>query len=264
MDSEKIGQFICSQRKEHGMTQKQLAEHLGITDKAVSKWERGLSSPDVGLLIPLSNLFGISVTELLNGELTPSDPPELVETVIECAQQSVDERMNRVSRTAAVLITAILFAAAVTCTVVNLASGGKPWAWIPVLSCAFLWAAAVPAVLRRRITAAVPALSAAILPYLVLLDFSIRALSRTAPSILPIGIPAAVIGLLWLWSAYALLHRMKRKKRAAALICFSVLPVILLINATVTAVVGTPFLNLWDWLAMTVFTAAGAVLWKIG
>lgn len=68
MDNKKIGNFIAERRKELGYSQKDLAEKLNITDKAVSKWETGRSAPDVSILIPLANLLGVSVTELLNGE----------------------------------------------------------------------------------------------------------------------------------------------------------------------------------------------------
>lgn len=68
MDNKKIGNFIAERRKELGYSQKDLAEKLNITDKAVSKWETGRSAPEVSILIPLANLLGVSVTELLNGE----------------------------------------------------------------------------------------------------------------------------------------------------------------------------------------------------
>ncbi len=68
MDNKKIGKFIAQKRKELNLNQKELAEKLNITDKAVSKWETGRSTPDVSLLIPLSNILGVSVTELLYGE----------------------------------------------------------------------------------------------------------------------------------------------------------------------------------------------------
>lgn len=68
MDNKKIGNFIAEKRKELGYSQKDLAEKLNITDKAVSKWETGRSTPDVSILISLANLLGVSVTELLNGE----------------------------------------------------------------------------------------------------------------------------------------------------------------------------------------------------
>ncbi|HPF88650.1 MAG TPA: helix-turn-helix domain-containing protein [Candidatus Limiplasma sp.] len=69
MDCAKIGTLICSLRKEQGLTQRQLADRMNISDKAVSKWERGLGCPDVSLLAELSSLFGVNLEELLSGEL---------------------------------------------------------------------------------------------------------------------------------------------------------------------------------------------------
>lgn len=68
MDNIKFGKFIKQLRSENNMTQKQLAEKLFITDKAVSKWERGLSMPDVSLLGNIADIFSVTVSELLNGE----------------------------------------------------------------------------------------------------------------------------------------------------------------------------------------------------
>ena len=69
MDLIKIGKFIADCRKDKKLTQEQLAEKLYITDRAVSKWERGLSLPDADKMIDLCNILGISVNELLNGEV---------------------------------------------------------------------------------------------------------------------------------------------------------------------------------------------------
>ena len=71
IDKEQFGTFLSQLRRERGMTQKDLAERLYISDKAVSKWERGLSLPDIALLQPLAELFGVSITELLGGEDGP-------------------------------------------------------------------------------------------------------------------------------------------------------------------------------------------------
>ena len=68
MDQTKIGLFIASCRKEEGMTQAVLAEKLGITDRAVSKWETGKSLPDSGIMLELCELLNINVNELLSGE----------------------------------------------------------------------------------------------------------------------------------------------------------------------------------------------------
>lgn len=68
LDNEKCGAFIALRRKEKEMTQKELAQKLMLSDKAVSKWECGLSMPDVSLLVPLSELLDVTTTELLCGE----------------------------------------------------------------------------------------------------------------------------------------------------------------------------------------------------
>ena len=66
LDKEKFGEFIAKLRKEHEMTQKELAEKLFVSDKAVSKWERGQSLPDITLINPLADILGVTPAELLN------------------------------------------------------------------------------------------------------------------------------------------------------------------------------------------------------
>lgn len=68
MDKNNTGKIIAEARKQLNMTQKDLAEKLFISDKAVSKWERGLCFPDIGTLIPLSEILNISLYDLLRGE----------------------------------------------------------------------------------------------------------------------------------------------------------------------------------------------------
>lgn len=68
MDQIKIGRFIAQERKQKNYTQRQLADRLGISDKTISKWERGNGFPEVSLLLPLCEELDISVNELLTGE----------------------------------------------------------------------------------------------------------------------------------------------------------------------------------------------------
>lgn len=68
MDQNKTGKFIAGERKRKALTQKQLAEALGISDKTISKWERGGGFPEVSLLLPLCRELDITVNELLAGE----------------------------------------------------------------------------------------------------------------------------------------------------------------------------------------------------
>lgn len=68
MNQEKVGKLIAQKRKEKGLTQEQLADMLGVTNKAVSKWENGKSMPDISIIRELCKILGVSVTTLLNGE----------------------------------------------------------------------------------------------------------------------------------------------------------------------------------------------------
>ena len=89
LDKEKFGEFVSKLRKERGMTQKELAEKLFVSDKAVSKWERGQSLPDITMLNPLADALGVTAAELLNcgkieGEKVDAlQVDELVEKAIE-------------------------------------------------------------------------------------------------------------------------------------------------------------------------------------
>ena len=69
MNQVKIGSFIAERRRARGLTQMQLGEMLGITDRAISKWECGRAMPDSQLMLELCDILGISVTDLLNGEV---------------------------------------------------------------------------------------------------------------------------------------------------------------------------------------------------
>ncbi len=73
MNQTKIGKFIAECRKQKNLTQMQLAEKLNITDKAISKWERGLSLPDSSIMLELCDILGITVNDLLSGEVITMD-----------------------------------------------------------------------------------------------------------------------------------------------------------------------------------------------
>lgn len=94
LDKQKTGEFIAGRRRALGLTQRELAAGLSVSDKAVSKWETGQSMPDVGLLVPLAEALGVSVTELLRGErlegaqsLEACEVEELVKTAIGAAEE---------------------------------------------------------------------------------------------------------------------------------------------------------------------------------
>ncbi len=83
MNAQKIGEFIKSLRKEKNLTQKELAENINCTDKAVSRWETGRGIPEISMLIPLSKVLDVSVNELLMGErIEKEELPQKTEQLI--------------------------------------------------------------------------------------------------------------------------------------------------------------------------------------
>lgn len=72
MDCNKVGLLILELRKEKNMTQKEIADAMNISDKAISKWERGLGCPDVSLLSELSQILGVNIEKILQGDLDPN------------------------------------------------------------------------------------------------------------------------------------------------------------------------------------------------
>lgn len=87
IDRQKFGAFVSQLRKEKGYTQKELAQQLYISDKAVSKWETGISIPDTSLLIPLAELLGVTVTELLMCER--QEKPMAADTVEQVVKTAI-------------------------------------------------------------------------------------------------------------------------------------------------------------------------------
>ena len=122
IDNQKFGSFLFQLRKEHGMTQKELAERLFVSDKAVSKWERGLSLPDIALLRPIAEILDVTVTELLAGEyiredqsLNISDVEPIVQRSLNLTAQEQMEQSGRRRRWKGTFLAASL------CAVVELA-----------------------------------------------------------------------------------------------------------------------------------------------
>lgn len=98
MDQKKIGTFLKELRKEKGLTQEQLSELLGVSNRSVSRWENGVNMPDFDLVIELVNYFDVSVEEFLNGERkNEMIDKKTEETLLKVADYTNEERI-RVTR----------------------------------------------------------------------------------------------------------------------------------------------------------------------
>jgi len=105
LDRQQFGAFVARLRKEKGYTQKDLAQQLHLSDKAVSKWETGVSIPDTALLVPLAEILGVTVTELLlcrrqetDEKLDSGTVEQVVKTAIQYPQEKPERAYRRKSR----------------------------------------------------------------------------------------------------------------------------------------------------------------------
>lgn len=89
-----LGTMISELRKQHGMTQLELAEKMGVTDKAVSKWERDLSCPDINSLPNLAEILGVSVEELMQTKKEADAPVSKIAEIMEIAPKAVAMAMG--------------------------------------------------------------------------------------------------------------------------------------------------------------------------
>ena len=114
MDQVKIGKFIAMRRKHMNLTQMQLAEKLGITDRAISKWETGKTLPDSSIMLELCAILGITVNDLLSGEVVKMDnySKELESNLLDMVKQkeAADKRLLSAEIFVGITATVVLFA----------------------------------------------------------------------------------------------------------------------------------------------------------
>ena len=127
MEKEKTGQLIAELRKEKGLNQKQLADALNVTDKAVSKWERGLSFPDISMLEPLSDLLGVTIMEILagersggNGSMSKEEVQDLINASVELGEEEIRHKKERSRLIIIILVVITLLLISLTLNVISL------------------------------------------------------------------------------------------------------------------------------------------------
>lgn len=274
MNYEKMGQFISELRKSHQMTQKDLAEKLHISDKAISKWERGLSCPDISLLMPLSDIFGITTTELLNGEKADTgtmNTEESVVNVLQYADQTIKIKTISIQNIFAVVFSVTMLIGIIVCTICNIAiSGAFTWSLIPISSILFTWILFYPVIKygKRGIIVFLLALSILIIPFLAVLSSVLSAngyIVNTDNLIMAIGIRVSAISIVYLWVIFGLTKLFK--PRLLILIAVSLLisiPVSFLINVTLAATIdGNSLFNVWDAMSYSIIIVVAIVLFII-
>lgn len=268
MDNEKMARFIAEQRKIKGMTQKELAEKLSVTDKAVSKWERGLSCPDISLLSTLSNILEVSLSELLNGEKSriseTADAEEIVGTTLQYAHTVTKSKSKIIRSLFAVSISALFLLAIIVCLICNFAiTGYLTWGWFPISSLIYLWLIVMPTIIwsKNGVYISLILISFLTIPFLFVLETVIG----IKGVIMPIGASVSIVSIAYLWVVYLLIGRTKWPKYiAVAITVIAALPLSFAINYIVSQHTGKPITDIWDILTYFILTIISALILGYG
>lgn len=241
MNQIEIGKFIAQCRKDKKMTQIQLAAKLGITDRAVSKWETGKSMPDSSVMLELCEILEITVNELLSGERISSDSTEKKadQNLIDLKRK--DERNMSKNAIASVLLSSACLVGIVVCLVCDLVTAGSlTWSLIPAISILFAWLVLFPAIRlwKKGILISFISLSIFILPYLFVLSCLLG-----IKEVFSIGSLVAIASIVFLWIAVIIFHRMEkiRKAAAAGIVSLLMIPFVLLLNLFFSRVLDGSF-----------------------
>lgn len=267
MDNTKMGQFIADLRKSKHMTQKDLAEKLSISDKAVSKWERGLSCPDISLLTPLAELLDVSVSELLNGEKSEDDSDDintLVDNALKYADKTVKKQNIRLRSIFAGTFSVLCLIAIAVCAIVDLAIAGKlTWSLFPISSAVFAWLVFFPPLKMQKngILCGLISLTVTVIPFLYVLKLLVNV--KQNGLIMPVGASMAVIGLIFLWAVYFLFKKLKSKLLAGGFSLLLTIPAMLIINLVLSRLIPTVFLDIWDIMSMGIVLILAGILFVL-
>lgn len=243
------GKFIASCRKEKGLTQAQLAEKLSITDRAVSKWETGKCMPDSSIMLELCGILDISVNELLSGERIKMDNynEKVNQNLIELKRR--DENNMAKNTIISIVYTITMVIGIFICCICDIAiSGTLTWSLITLSSILITWIASFPVILlgKRGILPAMISISIFIIPFMYILSILIE-----VREIFSIGAIMSIITLVFLWMIVGLYHRLKDRKLLATGIAFLfVIPFTLLVNITLSKIIGEPVIDIWDILSV--------------
>lgn len=266
MEENRIGQFIAELRKEKKLTQKDLAAQLHITDKAVSKWERGLSCPDITLLTSVADILGVTTSELLNGqrsETLSKDIEETVDNALVYAEKSVKRKMVSFQNILTISFSMFLLTGVIVCSICDVAiSGTFTWSLYPISSSLFAWLVFVPFIKygSKGILCSLIALSILIIPFL----YVISKIIGDNVFIMPIAIKISLFSITYLWCVYLIFKWLStRKIIASAFSLLLAIPLCLAINITLSKYISEPMFDMWDIFSFGIIIIGAVVLFII-
>ena len=261
MNENRIGQFIAELRKEKKITQKDLATQLHITDKAVSKWERGLSCPDIVLLTSIADILGVTTSELLNGKKNSSvDAETTVDNVLNYAEKTVNKKIVTIQNIVAISFSLVLLLGVITCSICDMAiSHGFTWSLYPISTSIFVWLISIPVIKfgKKGIMYSLISLSVFIIPFILVLN----AIIEGKTLLVPIGIRMSLIAVVFLWLVYLIFRFLKNRILVAtAISLLLIIPLCLIINVSLSIFISEPFIDIWDMIAFGAVIIGAVIL----
>lgn len=268
--------LIAARRKEMGMTQKQLADKLGVTDKAVSKWERGNGHPDIGSLEPLAAALDITVSELLRGEVKrpaqdaaepdaddqEGNPATMIRETLDYVQAVHKDNSRKISRIAMFSFLSLGLAGIITTSIVDFAMNGRfTWSLLPIAAIVFSWLCIAPLLSfsKRGVDVALVSTSVFIIPFLYVLSLLIG-----GDWFRPIAIPMSICGmvLLWLFRAIFATKQSIWNKLAASMLVAAAG------NVVIAFVLEKPLsgegFDVWNLMSVAILVVAAIVFFAMG
>ncbi len=237
MDNRKFGAMIAAMRKENAMTQKDLAERLGVSSMAIARWEKGKGYPEISLLPLMSEVLGITPGELLSGERNPAgyQPPEeedaLVTDMIEYAEKITRYKSSGIAFS---MLTMVFVTALLICLLVNfLINRHFDWSLYPLGAIVMIWFTMAPFFLMKRYKILMSCLFFIVtsMGYLFLIEL----IGPAKDWVLPLAIPILMISLLPLIAIYLLFRYTKINR--LRLMSFSFLIIGVIVNIGIHLIV---------------------------
>lgn len=266
MDENRTGQFIAELRKEKKITQKDLAVQLHITDKAISKWERGLSYPDITLLTSIADILGVTTSELLNGqrsEATASkDMKKNIDNAFAYAEKSAKRKIISFQNVLSISFSILLLIGIIVCSICDIAiSGTFTWSLYPISSILFVWFVFMPFIKygNKGIFGSLIVFSVLIIPFLYVIS---KIVDNNL--IMTLGIRISLFSVVHLWCVYLIFRKLKERKIIAmAYSLLLTIPLCLIINISVAKILSISFFDIWDILSFAIILASVITLFMI-
>lgn len=206
MDNKKIGSFIAELRKTKNITQKELAEKLNVTDKAVSKWERGLGYPEITTIPLLAKYLDVSTNEIMLGQRietnnqckTTDNTSSIISNTAQYVEHSNKQKNYKTKKTSLAVLSVAFLIAMFVCLLCNFIINKKfSWSLYVVGSEIVAWIITAPFLLIKKqcFLCSLTGLTIIILPFLKLVEY----LCPVKNWAIPFALPIVVISILSLW-----------------------------------------------------------------